>query len=102
MADEAVALREAAKEHGEDESFVTRRIEGAWDLAKAQFDLALAPLASGGAADAAAWSGERPRHLVVGGRRILENGSLVTADWREIQSEAEDQARDLWTRMESL
>jgi cytosine/adenosine deaminase-related metal-dependent hydrolase len=102
MADEAVALREAAKEHGEDESVVTQRIEGAWDLAKAQFDLTLAPLASGGAADAAAWSGERPRHLVVGGRRILENGSLLAADWREIQFEAQDRARDLWTRMESL
>jgi cytosine/adenosine deaminase-related metal-dependent hydrolase len=102
MADEETALREAAHEHGEQASDVERRIEGAWELVQGRFDLAMAPLAPGCAADAAVWAGGRPRHLVVGGRRILENGSLLTADWGEIHSEAQVQAQDLWRRMESL
>ena len=102
MDEEETALREAAKERGERESDVERRIAGGWVLAGGCFSRSFSPLVVGGAADAAAWVGNRPRHLVVDGRTVVENGCLVTADWEGIASEARSRALGLWDRMSSF
>lgn len=102
MDEEEEALRQAASAQGEDVSKLERRIQGGWDLVGSLYGRTFSPLKAEGAADAAAWTGGRPRHLVVGGRVIIEEGRLLTADWDEIVAEAEEQAPRLWARVARL
>jgi len=39
------------------------------------------------------------RHVVVGGRVVIENGALAAADIESIAAEARAQATRLWSRM---
>ena len=48
-------------------------------------------------------SGEkRPRHVIVNGRPVVEDGALKTGDLGKIQAEAAEQAQKLWERMAAL
>ena len=42
------------------------------------------------------------RHVLVGGRVVVEDGVLVGADLGEIRAQARTQAAALWRRMEAL
>jgi cytosine/adenosine deaminase-related metal-dependent hydrolase len=44
----------------------------------------------------------RPRHVLVAGRVVVEDGVLKTADLEEIQARAREEAPKLWRRMEAL
>lgn len=50
-------------------------------------------------ADDAERPGARPRHVVVGGKIVVEEGRLVTADAEGIRNEATKQAERLFLRM---
>lgn len=43
--------------------------------------------------------GERPRHVLVGGRAVVLEGALVRADLEQIRAHAREQATRLWGRM---
>lgn len=53
-------------------------------------------------ADDAERPGARPRHVIVGGQLVVEDGRLVTADVGAIRAEAERQAERLFARMRDL
>lgn len=45
---------------------------------------------------------DTPRHAIVGGRVVVENGVLKTGDIEQIRAEANEQARKLWQRMAEI
>jgi len=102
LEEEAEVLRQEAREHDDDAAAVERRISDGHRLVAELFGLELAPLASDGAADIVVRESGEARHVVVGGRLVVEDGALVTGDRVEILAEAETQAARLWQRMESL
>lgn len=53
-------------------------------------------------ADDAERPGARPRHVVVGGRVVVEDGRLLTGDYDAIRADAERQAERLWARMKDV
>lgn len=102
MRAEAAVLFEEAARRGEAESVVARRLKGGAVLAGERFGMSFDPLAEGGAADAAVFTDTGVRHVVVGGRLVVEDGRLVTADQDAIREEAAAQAAALWERMKRL
>jgi len=102
LEDEVAVLRQVARENGDAPVAVERRIADGHRLAAELFGLEFSPLAAGGAADVVVLESGRVRHVTVGGRLIVENGSLVTADQGEIRAEAQIQAARLWQRMDNL
>ncbi len=103
MADEARALVEEARRHGEPVERLAPRLEGGPRLAAERLGLRLAPLAPGVAADVVA---RRPdgsvRHVVVAGRVVVEEGRLVGDDVEELREAARREAPRLWRRLEEL
>ncbi len=102
LGEEAAFLREEASRHGEAGEVVEARIGAGHQLAAELFDVEFAPLADGGAADAIVHEAGEVRHVLVGGRRVVEDGRLTTADIEEIRTEAAAEAARLWERMSSL
>ena len=103
MEEETTALLELAEEHGEPLDEVRRRPERSPELAGERLGLTLGSLEPGRPADVGVFEApDRPRHLVVNGRIIVEDGRLVTADHKEIRRHAEAIAPDVWRRMEEL
>lgn len=102
MEEEAGVLRQMAAAHGDDPQAVARRPAAGWKLLAQLFDLAFEPLAEGAAADAVAWVEGEARHVLVGGRWVVEDGRLLTADLAEIRDQARRQASRLWQRMRAL
>ncbi len=102
LAEEAEALRSEAALHGDDPEAVERRIEAGHALAAELFGIELAPLEAGAAADAVAWGPEGVRHVVVGGRLVVEDGRLLGGDIEEIRAAAAAAAPRLWERMAEL
>lgn len=45
---------------------------------------------------------DTPRHVIVGGRVVVENGVLKTGDMEQIRAEANEQAEKLWQRMAAI
>ncbi len=99
MDEEARALRTEAAEHGESSEAVEARLKGGNQLVAERFGLSLAPLATGGAADFIVTENDTVQHVVVAGREVVRDGNLVTADWKEINARAQEQATRLWDRM---
>lgn len=103
MEQEAEVLRAEAATHGDDPAAVARRPETAYALLAELFGLPFSPLAPGAAADVVARDEDGgARHVVVGGRPVVEDGHLATADLDEIRAEARRQAPRLWERMRVL
>jgi cytosine/adenosine deaminase-related metal-dependent hydrolase len=102
MADERAALLEEARRHGDDLEASANREAAGRRLAAELFGEAFEPLAPGGAADVAVMEEGRTRHLMVGGRAVVDDGQIVTADLDEIMALARAQAPRLWARMEAL
>ncbi len=103
MAAEAAALREEAREHAEREDAVERRLQGAHALVGELFAATFAPLADGNSADAAVFEEHGGvRHVVVGGRLVVRDGELLSADLGAIRAEAAEEAAKLWERMRRL
>lgn len=108
MDDEAEALEEQAREHGDDLDDLARRLDGGWKLAEERIGYPLAPLHEGTVADAVAREtdgaddGSGVRHVLVAGRRVVEDGRLLTADLEEIRAQAKEQAARLWKRLPAV
>ena len=102
MAEEARALFEEAAAHGEPRQIAEPRLARGPQLAAERFGLPFSPLGPGGAADAVASSGGTVREVLVGGRRVVGGGRLLTADLDAIRAEAAERAKRLWRRMAAL
>ncbi len=102
MDDEARALFEEAQAHGEAREAVGPRVEGGYRMAAELFGMEFTPLGRDAAADVVALQDDRVREVVVGGRRVVGDGELLTADLEEIHAEAKRQAARLWERMGEL
>ncbi|MBI1851306.1 MAG: amidohydrolase family protein [Planctomycetes bacterium] len=111
MAAERAALERLAKENGDpcasNPGLLSARLDGAWRLLGERFDGPFGPpLGRGRIADLVVRDLAAPdapaRHVVVGGRVVVEQGELVAADIDEIRAEAETEAARLWSRMSAL
>lgn len=100
---EAAALLRLGRAHGDSvEVLEARRLSGQL-LASELFGQKLGEVRAGATADVAVGiPGERPRHVVVGGRRVVVAGRLVTGDLDEIRAKAHEAAPALWRKMNEL
>jgi cytosine/adenosine deaminase-related metal-dependent hydrolase len=105
LGEELAALLEVGTEHGEPRAALEARLFGAQDLARALFpaEAAARPEA---VPDAAAFVGAtraaRSARTVVGGRTVVEDGRLLTADIETLRAEAREEAPRLWRRMSEV
>jgi len=106
MEDEAEALLEHARTHGDDTDAVARRLTAGHALVAERFGGSFElPAEPGGVATADLRVVERDgqvRHVLVGGRPVVVNGALVGVDLEEIRREAAAEAQRLWARMAAL
>jgi cytosine/adenosine deaminase-related metal-dependent hydrolase len=99
--EQAILLSEGLK-HGEKMPGLEVRLPAGQRLAAVRFGLTLERLVPGTAADAVALAPGGARHAVVGGRLVVQDGQLLTANVQEIHAEAKAEAARLWKRMEAL
>ena len=102
MSDEAAVLRQEAAAHGEPEAVVEGRIEAGYRLLAELFGIAFSPLAAGAAADVVAETDGDVELVMVGGRTVVDGGTLLSADMSEIRKHAQSQAERLWQRLSAL
>jgi cytosine/adenosine deaminase-related metal-dependent hydrolase len=102
LLDERDALLEEARRHGESDAVAACRTERGQDIIAQRFEMPFAPLEEGAAADVCAFEGRRARHVIVGGRLLVRNGKLLTADMEAIRGDSREEARRLWERMAAL
>jgi cytosine/adenosine deaminase-related metal-dependent hydrolase len=100
MAAEETALRRLAERNGDAE--VGGRLAAGATLAAERFGAEAEPLAPGALGDLVVRRNGAVRHVVVGGRVVVENGVLATADAEAIAAEARAQATRLWSRMATI
>lgn len=99
---EREALLRLGREHGDEEAKLEQRARAGQALmASITGEHLAADIAPGVAADVVARvPGEPPRHVLVGGRVIVQDGVLLTADIEEIRARAREEALRVWGRME--
>ena len=95
MEEEEETLRRLAREHDEDVGVVEQRVRGGRALMNSFPELKSVE-------SAVVWEAGRARDVTVDGRKVIEDGRLLTADWDEIVAEAKEQAERLWKRMASM
>ncbi|MEE8142145.1 MAG: amidohydrolase, partial [Planctomycetota bacterium] len=96
MREEQDVLMEEARAHGEDLKVAERRLIAGHALIARRFADASGESSF---ADAVHLSGSLVEQVMVAGRRVVEDGQLLTGDLDSIRSEAEKQAPSLWARM---
>lgn len=100
---EAAALRRLGPAHGDSEAVIEARLRAGHELGSELFRQRLGEITDSATADVVVGiPGERPRHVIVGGRRVVLNGRLVTADFEDITARAREAAAPLWRRMNEL
>jgi cytosine/adenosine deaminase-related metal-dependent hydrolase len=103
MIDELDALRDCAREHGDDVSRADVRLPAGEGLVRSLFGGGAAGAADAPRPDVRAWAEAARRdaveELVVDGRVVVRHGKLMTADLAEIDDDARTQAARLWARM---
>ncbi len=99
MPAEARALFAEARAHGEGDAEVSRRVTAGARLLQERFGLEFDPLAPCGAADATVFTDVGVKHVVVGGRLVVKDGVLLTADAETVRAEAKEQAALVWRRL---
>ncbi|SFM73896.1 Cytosine/adenosine deaminase [Pleomorphomonas diazotrophica] len=100
MAVEEAALFRLAETHGDDRG--ATRLEAGQRLIAERFGFAATGLAAGAAGDVVVRKDGKVTTVVVGGRVVVRDGSLVAADAGAIESEARAEAARLWRRMSAL
>ncbi len=97
MAAEEAALLRLAAAHGD--ALARGRLAAGHRLVAERFGTAPEPLAPGALADLVVRDGGRVRHVVVGGRIVVEDHRLVGADAAAVEAVARHEASRLWARM---
>jgi len=100
MAAEDAALRRLAEQN--DDADVGGRLAQGRALVAERFGAAAEPLAPGSLGDLVVRRNGAAPHVVVGGRVVVDNGVLATADAESIAAEARAQATRLWARMATI
>jgi cytosine/adenosine deaminase-related metal-dependent hydrolase len=100
MAAEDAALRRLAGQNGDAD--VGGRLAMGSTLAAERFGAEAEPLAPGSLGDLVVRRDGVVWRVVVGGRVVVENGVLATADTAAITAEARAQATRLWARMATI
>jgi hypothetical protein len=100
MAAENAALRRLAEQNGDAD--VGERLASGRALVAERFDAEVEPLAPGSLGDLVVRRNGSARHVVVGGRLVVENGVLATADAESIAARARAEATRLWSRMAAI
>ncbi|MBE3132138.1 MAG: amidohydrolase family protein [Acidobacteria bacterium] len=99
MGDELLALVDEAAANGEQGKQVSGRLNLSRVLIAERFGVQADGLKTSDQLDAVVTWGGRMREVTIGGRLIIRNDQLQTADSEEIRREAESAARRLWARM---
>ena len=100
MAEEEAALFRLAKVHGDDRA--ARRLATGHALIAERFAAVPRPFAPGALGDLVVRENGRVRHVVVGGRIVVENGRLAGGDMDKISAGAQKLAARLWDRMAAM
>jgi cytosine/adenosine deaminase-related metal-dependent hydrolase len=100
MAEEEAALLRLAKMHGDDRA--SRRLAAGHALIAERFAAVPQPLAPGALGDLVVREAGRVRHVVIGGRIVVENGRLAGGDMDAIAAGAQELAGRLWDRMAAM
>jgi cytosine/adenosine deaminase-related metal-dependent hydrolase len=100
MAEEAAALFRLAKLHGDDRA--APRLATGHALIAERFAAVPQPLAPGALGDLVVRENGRVRHVIVGGRMVVENGRLAGGDMDAISGSAQKLAARLWDRMAAM
>jgi cytosine/adenosine deaminase-related metal-dependent hydrolase len=105
MLAEQAELTALSKTQGDLESnAAANRLAAGWMVATEQWGGFFGMPVTGTAADLTVVppGTDTPKHVIVGGRVVVENGVLKTGDIEEIRVEAREQARKLWQRMAAI
>lgn len=94
------ALLRLGRAHGDGDATLEARVKSGWALAGPLLGTALGEVADGDAV--ARVPGQPPRHVVVAGKAVVVDGTLVTADLEEIRATAREEAPRLWERMGAI
>jgi cytosine/adenosine deaminase-related metal-dependent hydrolase len=100
MAVEEAALRRLAAAHRDPGA--DGRLGAGHRLVAERFGAAAEPLAPGAVADLVVREDGRVRHVLVGGRVVVQDGALVSADARAVEAEARREAARVWDRMAAI
>jgi len=100
MAVEEQALLRLAGAAGDDGA--AGRLAAGQVLAAEAFGTAAIPYSPGSLGDFVVREAGRVRHVVVGGRVVVEDGRLLAADWDAIVETSKREASRLWRRMASI
>ena len=100
MAEEEAALFRLAKAHGDDSA--AGRLAAGLALIAERFSAVPEPLKPGALGDLVVRENGRVRHVVVGGRIVVENGCLAGRAMDAISADAQKHAGRLWDRMAAL
>jgi cytosine/adenosine deaminase-related metal-dependent hydrolase len=100
MTAEDAALRRLAAQNGD--AGVGGRLAQGHALAAERFGAEAEPLAPGSLGDLVVRRNGAVRQVVVGGRVVVENGVLATADCESITARARAEAKRLWSRMATI
>jgi cytosine/adenosine deaminase-related metal-dependent hydrolase len=100
MAVEESALLRLAREHGDPAA--AGRLAAGHALVAERFGAASEPLVPGALGDVVVREDGRVRHVVVGGRVVVEDGRLTGGDLGGIEAEARREAARLWDRMAAI
>jgi cytosine/adenosine deaminase-related metal-dependent hydrolase len=100
MAEEDAALRRLAAQNGD--AGVGGRLAQGRALVAERFGAEAEPLAPGSLGDLVVRRNGAASHVVVGGRVVVENGILATADFESIAARARAEATRLWSRMAKI
>jgi cytosine/adenosine deaminase-related metal-dependent hydrolase len=100
MAEEEAALFRLAKVHADDGA--APRLAAGHTLIAERFGVIRQPLAPGGLGDLVVRENGLLRHVIVGGRVVVENGRLTGGDMDAISAGAQKLAARLWGRMAAM
>jgi len=100
MAIEEAALHRLAAAHGDPGAH--GRLAAGGRLVAERFGASPEPLAPGAVADLVVRGEDAVRHVLVGGRVVVQDGALVAADAHAVEVEARREAARLWERMAAL
>jgi hypothetical protein len=99
LGDELLALVDEAKKNGERGRQVSGRFDQGQLLVAELFGVQSRARGPIGSPDTVVTWGGRLREVTIGGRIVIRNDTLVSADTDRIRHEAEAAARTLWLRM---